>query len=579
MLFFDPEKIPAPEPLKNHSASQVKTYEMCERKWTLETLHRLRGPASSAMATGTALHKQIEDWYLRGVEPKAPLAFAGVQNLPVRGSGPILIEKALDKADPTGAIDPETKRVKRVPALFTGAFPWKGFIDLLYQPLGMKQRVQVWDHKTTINLMWAKTNQELKEDLQLNVYAKWCFDSDAALEVVDVFHNYLVTSTMNQTEVRASSISRSENAKHWQHIDARAKEMQVISDMAQQSQDSNFWQRAKPNFDSCGAYGGCPFREMCDKHHNRSIDPNNLYNFTNDLAPAVKNPGEKTMAASDLLKAKIAANASSNGAPAPKVENPPAPAVVTAPAPAPVNAVAAMLAKKAAAAQAALQTAPAGATATGAQGHVLGHSGVLPSDAPAQGVGIPPVSDVMAPPEVLEDLTENASPTGSDASPVGETTEAKAKRGRRTKAQMEADRAASEAEGTKITTVISGTIPAAPLMQAIAAAKTVEAAPVAATRPAGFTLCLGCSPVSGGANPIALEFVIHRLLEEAATQMGIANIHVLDYGKKASLLTELLKKYQFTAPLYTFTTNDAFIEGIVMAVLSQKAALIIRGTK
>lgn len=574
MLFFDPEKIPAPQPLSNHSASQVKTYEMCERKWTLESLHRLRGPPSSSMAVGTALHKQIEDWYLRGVEPKSPLARAGVENLPARGSGLIVIEKALDKADPTGAIDPDTKKIKRVPSLFTGAFPWKGFIDLLYQPLGMTQRVQVWDHKSTTNLMWAKSNQELREDLQLNVYAKWCFDSDAALEVVDVFHNYLVTSTMNQTEVRASSISRAENAKHWQHIDARAKEMQVISDMAQQSQDSNFWQRAKPNFDSCGAYGGCAFREMCDKHHNRSIDPNNLYNFTDSPTPAgnpVKNPGEKTMAASDLLKAKIAQAVQK------PVENPPAPTavaapVVTAPHPAPaMNPVAAMLLKKAQVAQALLDPAkPAGATATGAQTHAtgVGHVGVLPSDAPAQGVGIPAVSDVLAT-EVSEDLTADASP------PAGETTEAKAKRGRRTKAQMEADRAAAEANGAKITEV-TGTMPAGVTLQSIA---RPQMAVSAEARPAGFTLCLGCAPVSGGANPVALEFVIATLLEKAAQQAGIANIHVLDYGKKASMVTEALKAHQFTAPLYTFTTNDAFLEGIIVSVLSTKAALIIRGAK
>lgn len=572
MLFFDPEKIPAPQPLSNHSASQVKTYEMCERKWTLESLHRLRGPPSSSMAMGTALHKQIEDWYLRGVEPKSPLARAGVENLPARGSGLIVIEKALDKADPSGVIDPETKKIKRVPSLFTGAFPWKGFIDLLYQPLGMTQRVQAWDHKSTTNLMWAKSNQELREDLQLNVYAKWCFDADAALEVVDVFHNYLVTSTMNQTEVRASSISRSENAKHWEHINTRAQEMQVISDMAQESKDSNFWQRAKPNFDSCGAYGGCAFREMCDRHHARAVDPANLYNFTNDAV----NPGEKTMAASDLLKAKIAANASSaQAAPVPKVENPPAPApapVVTAPHPAPaMNPVAAMLLKKAQVAQALLdpaKTAPAGATATGVQGHV----GVLPSDAPAQGVGIPAVSDVLAS-EVSEDLTADASPAGTGAT---ETTEAKAKRGRRTKAQMEADRlamAAAEASGAKITEV-SGTMPAGVTLQTIAAPAAARPA-----GPAGFTLCLGCAPVSGGANPVALEFVIATLLEKAAQQAGIANIHVLDYGKKASMVTEALKAHQFTAPLYTFTTNDAFLEGIIVSVLSTKAALIIRGAK
>lgn len=564
MLFFDPKKIPPPEPIKAHSASQVKTFELCERLWTFQSIHKLRAPAKANLQLGSAIHKQIENWFLLGIEPPSPLAYAGIQNLPVRGSGLTAIEKPLDKRGPPDAEGKPT----RVPALYTGLLPWLGFIDLLYQPLGVTDSVQVWDHKTTTNLMWAIESAKLKTDVQMQTYAKYAFDSEPSLQRVDLFHNYMVTSTMNQTEVRANHVTRAENAVVWQHIEGRAKEMQIIGDMALQSGDPNFWQRAKANYDSCSAFGGCAFRDLCDKHK-PPTSSKGLYDFgdavtSGSVVQQKQLVGENQMAASDVLKAKIAAaKGKVDGQPAsaaqPELKSmsvkefaataAPAgfiPAATNVPAPPKQSAAMAMLTKKAQAAQTAV-----GAIATGTQ-----TSGILPEDAPAQGPGIAAPQTMIENP--VEDITDDASPAQEPAQAATETTEAPKKgRGRPKKGE----------------TVPEAT-PAGTVTPSVAQAALAAAAP-----PVGFTLCIGCSPVSGGAAPIALEFIIADMMDKAAKQAGVANFHVYDYGKKASLLTEMLKNYQFTASVYTFTTNDNFLEGIISQVLSLKAALVIRGVR
>lgn len=499
-MFFDPEKIPVPLPVSSHSASQVKVFELCERKWTLENLHKLRGPASSSLELGSALHKQIEDWLTHGIEPKSPLAYAGIQNLPLRGSGFMAVEKSIEGT------------------LMTGNLPWKGFIDLVYQKPNVLNVVQLWDHKSTKNMQWAKTNEQLKTDTQMNVYAKYAFTAEPKLERVELFHNNLVTSTMNYTEVRSNHVTRAENAEVWSEINSRAQEMQVLSDMAVQSADVNFWERATPNYDSCSAFGGCAFRDLCDKKRSPDASTGALYDF--DAKP--KTPGVQKMALSDLLKAKTTAVETQLAA------QPPAAPVVR-------SALAEALRKDIIA----QSRGPAGATATGPVS-------VLPPDAPAQGPGIAPPPSHM--PD--DDLTADAAPEAPET-----TGEVKKGRGRPKKGET------------------------APATAQAAQAVGTLTPPAVSLAPTGFTLCIGCAPMGSGHTAVALEIVIANLQEKIAQQANVANIHVFDYSKKASLVTEALKSYEFTAPVYTFTTADGFLESIISAVLSPKAALVIRGTR
>lgn len=321
MTFFDPNNIPPPQALKNFSPSQVKTFSLCERKWVLESLSKLRDPKPAAhLVLGTELHQHIENWLREGTPPPSKLAKAALEWLPARGSGMMGIEKSLED-----------------PLLMTEGIPWKGFIDLLYQPHGATNVVKVFDHKTTTNMSWAKSSNDLQEDLQMMTYAKWAIDADDAIEKVELQHTYMVTSTSDKTDAAETFVTRKQIEDFWPTLDNKAKEMKGIA--AALAGVPNAWEQAQPNWDSCGAFGGCAFRGVLCKRNKSG----NVFEGISEInQTGMEN---KKMSLQDIVAAKKAA-ALANGAVVlskavevkPKSVSPtPKPAVTVLPPDAPVQ--------------------------------------------------------------------------------------------------------------------------------------------------------------------------------------------------------------------------------------------------
>lgn len=243
MSFFDPENIPAPQPIKSVSASQTKTFSLCERRWVFENIHKLRAPAASHLLMGTAQHKQIEDYFLEGKMPDAFLARAAIKYLPSRLSPGLSVEAALEN-----------------PTLYASGLQWKGFIDLLHAPDGVNSTlVSIYDHKTTKNMSWAKSPKELQTDIQLISYAKWATLAFPKAQHFRLIHTYLVTTTKDTIEPVETEVNREHVEQQWPELERKASEMKALSDA------KLTWELATPNWDSCGAFGGCPFRETCNK--------------------------------------------------------------------------------------------------------------------------------------------------------------------------------------------------------------------------------------------------------------------------------------------------------------------------
>lgn len=492
-MFFNPETdLKLPQAIKSHSATQLKSFQLCERKFALEYLYGLRAPPTQSLLLGQAIHKQIEDWYRLGVEPKSALARAGLKNLPLRGQGLIYVERQLTW---------DGKKDGR-PILLTNGVRWNGSIDLIHQPIGVTDWVDVWDHKTTTNLNWAKSNTELAEDWQLNVYARTLFVLSELLTETHLRHNYLVTSTMNQTEVRETTLSREENEYRWSEIERAALDVQDVSALGVVSKDKDYWKRCEPNWSSCGAFGGCSFRDLCNAHKKPDTSTGMFDGF-----------GETKMGLADMLKGSAGAAA-------------PAPAGAIAIAPAKAAGLMAEMQKAAPVVQQSVN--------------------VLPPDAPKQGPGIAPPPSTF---KTEDDLT------AEDQSEAAATAEAPRRgRGRPPKAKD---------------TTVEGEVKAEAKVQTAAQPQNL-----------GFTLCIGCAPITSNM-AISLEVVLAKLIENACAQASISNIHALDYSKKAQLVTEALKAFDFgnVGRIYTWTTQDGFTEAILAQVVVPKATAVIRGVR
>lgn len=219
------------------SATEIESFETCRRKWSYRYLDGLENPQSKSAELGSAVHSFLEK-YLKN-EPidhqskEGQIASAGFRYLPTKLS---------------------TKNVERS-ILFTknGLF-FRGIIDFS-EDLGEKTWL-IGDHKTTSDLNRALTTDELKNNIQANIYAQWAFTEKDAEEVQLRWVYYKTQSAPKAISVEAK-ISRQEAESNFDRIAATANE--ILSIVHNQQPTST----QPKNTSACFKYGRCPFFARC----------------------------------------------------------------------------------------------------------------------------------------------------------------------------------------------------------------------------------------------------------------------------------------------------------------------------
>ncbi len=223
------------------SVSQFKLFYACPRKYWYRYPMGIPTPTTSSLALGTATHSVLEryltmpDWEFDWEEDKAhKTAAPGIQFLPKPGS-----------------VHVETKISLPIAGLeLVGAVDW-------YSVDGTT--LDIGDHKTSKDPgKWAKTEQQLKTDLQMNVYA-------AALQrQLDIKADKLVLRHVTYRTVGVpyalptTVIGDLEYAKMtWSKLE---KTVPRIIALRKETDSNNV--PTVPG--TCGAYGGCPYQRICD---------------------------------------------------------------------------------------------------------------------------------------------------------------------------------------------------------------------------------------------------------------------------------------------------------------------------
>lgn len=292
-----PSPLPQLKSINYYSPSSVKTYTQCERLWFFQYRLGLRTPPTSAQSLGTALHSQLETYLKTGKTPESILARNGLKWLPGFGEGQFLVEAKLE-----------------APELLSSVKPFVGYIDLLFSPC--ETLVEIYDHKTTSSVGWSKTADELKSDVQMVTYAKWASLRYPKAVEFHLQHTNFLTNGSNETFATHTTVTKPHVEREWKKIDDTSKRMVALETLTE-------WKEAKPNWEACGAFGGCPFFGECEKTKPKRKEGEGVFSSFNEAKPEVK-PEVKgtTMALSDILAAKVAKKA--NGA-APAVLPPDAP--------------------------------------------------------------------------------------------------------------------------------------------------------------------------------------------------------------------------------------------------------------
>lgn len=228
-----------------YSATRVKTFDECRRKWHLQNVHGwVDKPEpqkdNPAFAWGSKFHKVAEDWLKLGRIPpndEYGRAFRG-------GVGHWPSPKA-----------PGMRIEERFSIKITDTLRFRGVVDVLYAE--SDGSVTVGDHKTTSNLGYAMTPDQLLNDVQAIAYGYYA-SRKYEVKKVNLQWVYYCKKTGNNKCVRVT--------KEVDYFLGKWKEIvQKTKLMLDQWTENRHPKDIEGDLTACGNYGGCEFRNQCDK--------------------------------------------------------------------------------------------------------------------------------------------------------------------------------------------------------------------------------------------------------------------------------------------------------------------------
>ena len=230
------------KPFIKWSASQVDTYQTCNRKWWFNKILGLEVPQHPSAAIGSAVHAELEA-YLEEKSPVdslGPIARTALPFAPKPGS--VYVEEAIESLGLTAA---------GLPAL--------GYIDVLDLK---SDPPQVLDWKTTSNFRYAKSEEDLLRNVQMSVYAKATLAMFDKLDLpepkaVRVTHVAMLTKTPHEARRASALMPLATIHENWRHVEATVAEMKATALLDTPD-------KVTPSESACHAYGGCPFRDRCN---------------------------------------------------------------------------------------------------------------------------------------------------------------------------------------------------------------------------------------------------------------------------------------------------------------------------
>jgi hypothetical protein len=240
---------PIPEGTKPRlSASQIGTFLDCPRKWAWRYLAGIKEPDRTATVLGSAVHKVLEDYLLRGDLPTHyPLTIEGKNYVP----GAIAAAGLDFLPTPGEALVESEIRFETLNA------SWVGYVDALLTG----EDPVIFDHKTTSDFKWSKTPTDLFHDTQANLYAFWFLHhgpgSSPKAEDVSCQWTYFKTRGTPTAKAVAAVLTRQSTAEKMAELDSVAGEIAALARAPKHPLKVHHHPSA------CEKFGGCFYRSRC----------------------------------------------------------------------------------------------------------------------------------------------------------------------------------------------------------------------------------------------------------------------------------------------------------------------------
>lgn len=257
------------------SASQLTTYQRCNRKWGIKYIDKVPDPAGKGAIFGGEVHTVYEEWFRHGEEPD-PTTRAGR-----------LAQKGLDSK-----LYPHLGAVRMVEPhimMVVDAVWFQGYIDLIDD-----QRI-IHDHKTSSNpSKYGLCTETLPRDTQALIYSLWGLDY-WGVDMIDLQWTYHQTADRVNPKiypVRAKMARQETEQRFQEQVLIPAKEL--VRDKAKCKTGNEL----QPNLSACSDFGGCPYDDglTCVKSSDQQLT-------------SIFGKSENTMRLSEIMAKRLAAQA------------------------------------------------------------------------------------------------------------------------------------------------------------------------------------------------------------------------------------------------------------------------------
>ena len=293
------------------SASQLKTFNRCQRLWWFEKVKQLPGRGSSYGATfGSVIHKVLERWLLAdhtGRSPDGNPVDLYPQNwqytddgLRIEEEHEEVIKAIVQEAADKGILQrrPGMQIEKHFLLDLIDDVQIQGYVDV-YLP------GEIQDHKSTGNMRYALSKAKLASDLQMLIYAYVGSLEFPDFEEWVLQHNVFERSgKMRTTTVQ---VPTADVIEHWEGVKETAFQMKILHDDETPEED---WKQLNDGMpDACNAYGGCRFIPICTdretpEHYRARYERLNMASPKSKGLPTVKktDPAPKRKPTLTILK-------------------------------------------------------------------------------------------------------------------------------------------------------------------------------------------------------------------------------------------------------------------------------------
>lgn len=241
----------------------------CLRKWWLDKVARLPKPRpTKGQEIGTHVHAEIEHYLRTGEDVLGAIARPGKHFLPEPMHPDLGVEIAIGIGKPDMQGGPARLLPDLTVDLDTGApVPFVGYVDALnntgawIDAEGTRHAggpIEIIDWKTSKNVTrYMKAGSALARTIQMVGYARYVMDR-FKVDEARVSHVTFATEGPKKAVKTTAVLTRLTVDGRWYNV------ARTVSDMARAARETDPV-RVAPNYNACGAFGGCPYRDACPR--------------------------------------------------------------------------------------------------------------------------------------------------------------------------------------------------------------------------------------------------------------------------------------------------------------------------